>query len=39
MTEFDDMLKGRLIYVMRAKCEPVSMALGVPRESLVVRTV
>ncbi|MGC9515378.1 damage-control phosphatase ARMT1 family protein [Methanocrinis sp.] len=39
MTEFDDFLQGRLIYVMRAKCEPVSMKLGVPRGSLVVRAV
>ncbi len=39
MTEFDDMLKGRLIYVMRAKCEPVSMRVGAPRGSLVVRAV
>lgn len=39
MTEFDDFLKGRLIYVMRAKCEPVAAALGVARGSLVVRAV
>ena len=39
MTEFDDMLAGRLIYVMRAKCEPVSMRVGVPQGSLVVRAV
>ena len=39
MTEFDDMLEGRLIYVMRAKCDPVADALGVPRGSLVVRAV
>jgi hypothetical protein len=39
MTEFDDMLAGRLIYVMRAKCDPVADALGVPRGSLVVRAV
>lgn len=39
MTEFDDMLDGRLIYVMRAKCDPVADALGVPRGSLVVRAV
>ncbi len=37
ITEFDDFLKGRLIYVMRAKCEPVASALGVARGSLVVR--
>ncbi len=39
MTEFDDILAGRLIYVMRAKCEPVSMTVGVPRGALVVRAV
>jgi uncharacterized protein with ATP-grasp and redox domains len=39
MTEFDDMLTGRLIYVMRAKCEPVSMKVGVSQGSLVVRAV
>ena len=39
MTEFDDMLAGRLIYVMRAKCEPVSMKVGVTQGTLVVRAV
>jgi uncharacterized protein with ATP-grasp and redox domains len=39
MTEFDEFLFGRLIYVMRAKCEPVSMTVGVPRGALVVRAV
>ena len=39
MTEFDEFLSGRLIYVMRAKCEPVSMTVGVPRGALVVRAV
>lgn len=39
MTEFDGFLSGRLIYVMRAKCEPVSMRVGVPQGSLVVRAV
>jgi uncharacterized protein with ATP-grasp and redox domains len=39
MTEFDDMLAGRLIYVMRAKCEPVSMKVGVSQGTLVVRAV
>jgi len=37
ITEFDDRLKGRLIYVMRAKCEPVSMKVGVPQGALVVK--
>jgi uncharacterized protein with ATP-grasp and redox domains len=39
MTEFDDILAGRLIYVMRAKCEPVSMRVGVSQGTLVVRAV
>jgi uncharacterized protein with ATP-grasp and redox domains len=39
MTEFDHKLKGRLIYVMRAKCEPVANKVDVPRGSLVVRAV
>ncbi|HOO53732.1 MAG TPA: ARMT1-like domain-containing protein [Methanothrix sp.] len=39
MTEFDEFLSGRLIYVMRAKCEPVSMTVGVPQGTLVVRAV
>ena len=39
ITEFDDRLKGRLIYVMRAKCEPVARRAGVPQGSLVVMPV
>jgi uncharacterized protein with ATP-grasp and redox domains len=39
MSEYDDQLKGRLIYVMRAKCEPVAMVVGVPRGTLVVKPV
>jgi len=39
VTEFDDRLKGRLIYVMRAKCEPVARRAGVPQGSLVVMPV
>jgi len=39
MTEFDDRLIGRLIYVMRAKCEPVSLKVGVSQGTLVVRAV
>jgi uncharacterized protein with ATP-grasp and redox domains len=38
ISEFQEQLKGRLIYVLRAKCEPVAMDLGVPRGSLVVKT-
>jgi len=39
LSEFDAHLKGRLIYIMRAKCEPVAIALGVPKGTLVARTV
>ena len=39
MSEFQDRLKGRLIYIMRAKCEPVADRLGVPRGTLVAKTV
>jgi uncharacterized protein with ATP-grasp and redox domains len=39
MSEFDSGLTGRLIYILRAKCEPVAMTLGVTRGSLVVKTV
>ena len=39
ISEFQEQLKGRLIYVFRAKCEPVAMSVGAPRGSLVVKTV
>ncbi len=39
MSEFQGMLKGRLIYILRAKCEPVADKLGVPRGTLVARTI
>ncbi len=39
MTEIDQRLKGRLIYILRAKCEPVAAKLAVPRGSLVARAV
>lgn len=35
MSEYDQMLSGRLIYVFRAKCEPVAMKMNVPRGTLV----
>ncbi|MFB3765466.1 MAG: DUF89 domain-containing protein [Methanotrichaceae archaeon] len=38
MSEFQEKLKGRLIYILRAKCEPVADKLGVPRGTLVVKT-
>ncbi len=39
MSEFDEKLKGRLLYVLRAKCEPVAAKMNVPKGTLVVRTV
>lgn len=35
ITEFDERLTGRLIYIMRAKCEAVAAEVGVPRGTLV----
>ena len=39
ISEFHERLKGRLIYVLRAKCEPVAMEMGVPRGTLVVKSI
>jgi uncharacterized protein with ATP-grasp and redox domains len=39
ISEFQGRLSGRLIYVLRAKCEPVAAAMKAPRGSLVVKTV
>jgi len=39
MSEFDEKLRGRLIYVLRAKCQPVADTMGVPRGTLVVKSV
>jgi uncharacterized protein with ATP-grasp and redox domains len=39
ISEYQEMLAGRLIYIMRAKCEPVATAVAVPRGSLVARPV
>lgn len=39
ITEYDETLKGRLIYVFRAKCEPVAMKVNVPRGTLVASVV
>jgi uncharacterized protein with ATP-grasp and redox domains len=39
ISEYENTLAGRLIYIMRAKCEPVAAALGVPRGSLVARSI
>ena len=39
MSEFDEKLSGRLIYVLRAKCQPVADTMGVPKGTLVVKSV
>jgi uncharacterized protein with ATP-grasp and redox domains len=39
ISEFQERLKGRLIYILRAKCEPVASELKVPKGSLVVKLV
>jgi damage-control phosphatase, subfamily I len=39
MSEYDEMLTGRLIYLMRAKCEPVAMVIGVPKGTLVAKSI
>ena len=39
ISEFEDRLTGRLIYIMRAKCEPVAMVIGVPKGTLVAKSI
>ncbi len=39
LSEFEDRLKGRLIYALRAKCDPVARSIGAPRGALVARLV
>ena len=39
ISEFEERLIGRLIYIMRAKCEPVAMVIGVPRGTLVAKSI
>lgn len=39
ISEYQEKLSGRLIYILRAKCSPVASALGVQRGTLVVRTI
>ncbi len=39
MSEFDERLKGRLIYILRAKCEPVAAKMNVPRGTLVAKSI
>ncbi len=39
MSEFHERLKGRIIYVLRAKCEPVAMEMMVSKGTLVVKAI
>ena len=39
ISEFEERLTGRLIYIMRAKCEPVAMVIGVPKGTLVAKSI
>lgn len=39
ISEYESGLAGRLIYILRAKCEPVAAALGVAKGALVAKTI
>ncbi len=39
LSEFEDELKGRLVYLLRAKCNPVASSLGVEKGALVAKLV
>jgi damage-control phosphatase, subfamily I len=39
ISESEEMFLGRLIYILRAKCEPVAMVIGVPRGTLVAKSI
>lgn len=39
ISEYQERLTGRLIYLMRAKCEPVAMVIGVPKGTLVAKSI
>jgi hypothetical protein len=39
MSEFDEKLRGRLIYILRAKCEPVATQMKVPKGTLVAKSI
>jgi uncharacterized protein with ATP-grasp and redox domains len=39
ISEFEERLSGRLIYIMRAKCDPVADVIGVPRGTLVAKSI
>lgn len=39
ISEYEEMLEGRLVYILRAKCEPVARSFEVPRGKLVIASV
>jgi uncharacterized protein with ATP-grasp and redox domains len=39
ISEYHDRLKGRLTYILRAKCEPVAMEMGVSKGTLVAKSI
>ena len=39
ISEFEKRLSGRLVYIMRAKCEPVANVIGVSRGTLVAKSI
>ena len=39
ISEFDENLRGRLIYILRAKCEPVATRMNVPKGTLVAKSI
>ena len=39
ISEFDEKLRGRLIYILRAKCEPVAAQMNVPKGTLVAKSI
>ncbi len=39
ISEYEDRLKGRLVYILRAKCQPVADRIGVPRGTLVAKSI
>jgi uncharacterized protein with ATP-grasp and redox domains len=38
ISEFESELSGRLVYIFRAKCDPVASAIGVPKGALVAKS-
>lgn len=39
LSEFEDAFKGRLLYILKAKCEPVAESIGVKRGELVAKCI